>query len=412
MKGFEDFLRDTQMDGNSPLLISEPPMQFLPTLASVLSEDCAIFLQQLRYWLNRSNNIFDDRRWVYNSIEQWHLQFFWMSESSLKRVIQKLKTFDYDGNIYHIIETRNHNADRMNHRLFYSINEAELQKLALISRFERIVSMQAIVRESPHLSECWKNGKLPLDVMKYLDYDIEDLRKNLQEFLNREDEETGQKLRLGQNDPIGESPENFRLGQNEPIGKTPIYSDKVKMNQSIGSKWSNPSGQNEPIDQVKMNFPTNKQKNTDADTTTSELSLKKAGEAAKTGVPSSDVPASLQEKRERQERMQGLKDLLKQAGISLAITPRMLGMLLDQYPDAVLQLAIQKAEGNHARSLNYVRTILEQEDFSIGKGKSNENVQPHGTPGNHNEGSDAGHTMSDIERYAKEADEFYAQFGL
>lgn len=63
------------------LLIDEPPLQVLPSLAvSLDSADKALILQQIHYWLNRSNNVRDGFRWIYNSAAKWHEQFPWLSE--------------------------------------------------------------------------------------------------------------------------------------------------------------------------------------------------------------------------------------------------------------------------------------------------------------------------------------------
>ena len=49
------------------LLISEPPLQVLPSLAVKIGLNEAIILQQVHYWLLKSNNIRDGYKWVYNS---------------------------------------------------------------------------------------------------------------------------------------------------------------------------------------------------------------------------------------------------------------------------------------------------------------------------------------------------------
>lgn len=60
----------------SPLLINEPPLQVLPTLALKLGLNEAIILQQIYYWLNLefNKNQFDGRLWVYNTYEKWQQQ--------------------------------------------------------------------------------------------------------------------------------------------------------------------------------------------------------------------------------------------------------------------------------------------------------------------------------------------------
>ncbi len=55
----------------SKLLINEHPLQVLPTLAKLIGLNEAIALQQLHYWLERSDNIRDGRKWVYKTYKEW-----------------------------------------------------------------------------------------------------------------------------------------------------------------------------------------------------------------------------------------------------------------------------------------------------------------------------------------------------
>ena len=78
----------------SKLLINEQPLQCQPSLAAALgSADEAIVLQQLHYWLSRTNNIQSDgHKWVYNSMADWLKQFPWIkSRSTLSRYFDDLE---------------------------------------------------------------------------------------------------------------------------------------------------------------------------------------------------------------------------------------------------------------------------------------------------------------------------------
>ncbi|MCP6757123.1 replication protein RepO, partial [Klebsiella pneumoniae] len=59
------------------LLINEPPLQVLPSLAKAIGLNEALILQQIHYWLNpkHNQNLFKGRYWVYNTYEQWQAQF-------------------------------------------------------------------------------------------------------------------------------------------------------------------------------------------------------------------------------------------------------------------------------------------------------------------------------------------------
>ena len=72
------------------LLIQEPPLQVLPSLAVKLGVNDAIILQQIHYWLLRSNFEFDQKKWVYNSLKDWQKQFPFFSEDTIFRALKRL----------------------------------------------------------------------------------------------------------------------------------------------------------------------------------------------------------------------------------------------------------------------------------------------------------------------------------
>ena len=75
------------------LLISESPLTVQPSLAVLLGLNEAIFLQQLQYWISREAGFCDQygRRWIYNTVKQWNVQFPFWSESTIKRTIRSLE---------------------------------------------------------------------------------------------------------------------------------------------------------------------------------------------------------------------------------------------------------------------------------------------------------------------------------
>lgn len=77
----------------SNLLLNERPLVVLPSLAKELgSLDEAVILQQIHYWLQRSTNVEEGKRWVYNSMEKWMQQFPWIkSRTTLTRYFNKLE---------------------------------------------------------------------------------------------------------------------------------------------------------------------------------------------------------------------------------------------------------------------------------------------------------------------------------
>jgi hypothetical protein len=77
----------------NPLLIQEPPLQVLPTLAQKIGLNEAIILQQIHYWLNpkHNKNLFENRLWVWNTYEQWQQQFPFWGERTIRRAILNLE---------------------------------------------------------------------------------------------------------------------------------------------------------------------------------------------------------------------------------------------------------------------------------------------------------------------------------
>ncbi len=63
----------------SKLLLDEPPLQVMPTLATLIGLNEAIVLQQVHYWLKTKENdqqdYIDSHYWVYNTYKQWQKQF-------------------------------------------------------------------------------------------------------------------------------------------------------------------------------------------------------------------------------------------------------------------------------------------------------------------------------------------------
>jgi len=79
----------------SNLLLDEYPLLVLPSLAISLGLNEAIFLQQLHYWLQKSDHSVEGHRWVYNSINEWQKQFPFWSRSTIKRIIYILEKDGY-----------------------------------------------------------------------------------------------------------------------------------------------------------------------------------------------------------------------------------------------------------------------------------------------------------------------------
>ncbi|MFE3576873.1 hypothetical protein [Lysinibacillus sp. NPDC059133] len=104
------------------LLINEPPLQVLPTLASEIGLNSAIVLQQVHYWSRVSTNVRDGHKWVYKTIDEWHEEFPFWSKRTLERVIQSLEDIE-------ILVAGNYNKLKMDRTKWYRIKYETLQEL-------------------------------------------------------------------------------------------------------------------------------------------------------------------------------------------------------------------------------------------------------------------------------------------
>ena len=107
----------------SKLLINEPPLQVLPSLAGKLGLNGAIFLQQVHYWISMPTaREREGRRWVYNSLPQWQEQFPFWSEDTIQRTIAALEKQG-------VLLSGNYNERAFDKTKWYSIDYAALDAL-------------------------------------------------------------------------------------------------------------------------------------------------------------------------------------------------------------------------------------------------------------------------------------------
>lgn len=105
----------------SKLLFDELPILVLPKLAQKVGLNEAIVLQQLHYWLQKSDNRHDGNVWVYNSIEQWTEQFPFWSKATVRRIIEGLRKSGF-------IIVGNYNRAGYDRTLWYTIDYTALNR--------------------------------------------------------------------------------------------------------------------------------------------------------------------------------------------------------------------------------------------------------------------------------------------
>ena len=97
------------------LLLDEPPIVVLPSLAKLVGLNESIILQQLHYWLQRSSHARDGRLWIYNTYAAWREQLPFWSEITIKRTVLKLEKQG-------LILSENFNKAPMDKTKWYSID--------------------------------------------------------------------------------------------------------------------------------------------------------------------------------------------------------------------------------------------------------------------------------------------------
>ncbi len=107
---------------SSKLLIQDEPLLVLPELAVKVGLNEALFLQQVHYWLNKSNKFYEGRTWIYNTVSDWSKQFPFWSERTIRRIIGNLEKQE-------ILIIGNFNKLKMDRTQWYSINHEKLEEL-------------------------------------------------------------------------------------------------------------------------------------------------------------------------------------------------------------------------------------------------------------------------------------------
>jgi hypothetical protein len=74
-------------------ILGTKPIVIYPSLATIIGVTNAICWQQLNYWVNKDNVgiIFEGRRWIYNTYDQWCKQLPFFSERTIRRAFSQLE---------------------------------------------------------------------------------------------------------------------------------------------------------------------------------------------------------------------------------------------------------------------------------------------------------------------------------
>ena len=128
---------------NNPLL-DEPPLQVMPTQATLIGLNEAIILQQVHYWLKHKEksgqDYIDGHYWVYNTYDQWQEQFPFCSIMTIRRTMTKLENRE-------LLIAGNYNKAGFDKTKWYTINYNALNRL--FSPSVQIAQMEAFKMNRP-----------------------------------------------------------------------------------------------------------------------------------------------------------------------------------------------------------------------------------------------------------------------
>lgn len=351
----------------SILLIQESPMQFLPTLAMVTSEACALFAQQLQYWLQHSRNVREGRRWVYNTLEEWSLQFPWWSVSKLRRVITMLQDVQVQGEHFKVLLVDSFNKSPLDHRKWYTLDYDELNRLAQIARVvmaehkcRLVLGSSSLQRKYTRLAE--RHFELP---------------PTLDELYAWGDEHKVVYARMDGEKPVKGAPADASSSDvsktNKSICSKPANRDVSRVCGDFSPRFvqnehidlppaTNRIVQNEQIDMFKMNKPTIIQETTRQETTS----------LSRPAIETSSITTEMDGWTDKEMQV---KTFAETSGIPIREQDQVLfRFLLTTYGTARVREAIAVASSYQAHTLAYVHTILKNEKTNATLVKKGEDV--------------------------------------
>ena len=110
-----------------------------PLISYALSVNEALFLDRLHYWINKKGVLKDGRMWVYNSLSDWHIQLYFLSQPTINNVVYKLR----DKKIIHIGKYGKSRSDRTN---WYSIDYEVLEEVVIKGVDEFINNISSVYK--------------------------------------------------------------------------------------------------------------------------------------------------------------------------------------------------------------------------------------------------------------------------
>ena len=115
------------------LFLDESPLVIQPKLAEVLGLNESIIVQQLHYWIQKSENVYEGKKWVYNTYADWQKQFQFWSERTVIRIFSALEDKG-------IILSEKIDKKSGKHTKYYTINYDKLDEIITKKDHDKVAS--------------------------------------------------------------------------------------------------------------------------------------------------------------------------------------------------------------------------------------------------------------------------------
>ena len=183
------------MNNRSALLIPQPPLQLLPSLALALSGlfsgdgvSEAVFLQQLHYLSQRLGHEKDGHVWVYNTYDDWSETFPFWSARIVRRIVAKLeesRSDRWEGGL--IFTTAKYNKMPIDNTKWYRIN---YEALNVLTGDEEPVPDDTVKSSDDTVKSSYHNGQvvIPFAASGHTVSDTPITKRDLKEDLEEEEE--------------------------------------------------------------------------------------------------------------------------------------------------------------------------------------------------------------------------------
>lgn len=140
------------------LLISEPPLQVLPSLAKAIGLNEAIVIQQIHYWLEnpKAGVEREGYKWVFNTYDEWQENFPFWSIPTIQRTFAALE----ENGLVIAEQFDKHKRDM---RKYYRIDYDQLDKLEHINLIPSSASNRYDVNSNTETTPKTTTNNMPLD---------------------------------------------------------------------------------------------------------------------------------------------------------------------------------------------------------------------------------------------------------